>query len=66
METWGIPLAIVTMLYVAVCFGVIAHRNGRNPIVYGVLSILSPVNLVILGVWAFRPRHPEIGPPAEG
>ena len=40
-------------LYVAICFGKIAAKHGRNPILYGVLSVISPVNLIILGIWAF-------------
>jgi ABC-type uncharacterized transport system permease subunit len=55
METWGIPLAIAINIYVAVCFAFIAKKYGKNPILYGVLSILSPINLVILGYWAFSP-----------
>jgi hypothetical protein len=46
-------LITVLVVYVAVCFGRIAARHGRNPWLYGVLSVVSPVNLVILGVWAF-------------
>ncbi|MBL8992182.1 MAG: hypothetical protein JNM63_02500 [Spirochaetia bacterium] len=41
------------MLYIAICFGKIAAKNGKNPILWGILSILSPVNLIILGIWAF-------------
>ena len=40
-------------MYVAVCFGKIAAKHGRNPILYGILSLISPVNLIMLGVWAF-------------
>ena len=40
-------------VYVAVCFGKIAAKHGRNPILYGILSVISPVNLIILGFWAF-------------
>ncbi|MFQ6052597.1 MAG: glycosyltransferase, partial [Candidatus Hydrothermarchaeota archaeon] len=28
-------------------------KHGKNPILHGVLSIITPVNLVILGYWAF-------------
>lgn len=38
---------------VAACFGRIAAKHGRNPWLYGLLSIVSPINLVILGIWAF-------------
>jgi hypothetical protein len=41
------------IVYVAVCFGKIAGKRGNNPILYGLLSVISPVNLIILGIWAF-------------
>lgn len=44
---------ICLVVYVAVCFGRVAAKHGRNPILYGILSVISPVNLIILGVWAF-------------
>jgi hypothetical protein len=44
---------ILLAVYVAVCFGKIAHKHGRNPFLYGILAIIVPVNLVILGYWAF-------------
>lgn len=53
MEGLGWFLISVLILYVAVCFGKIAAKHGKNPILFGVLSVLSPVNLIILGVWAF-------------
>jgi apolipoprotein N-acyltransferase len=43
----------LVVVYVAVCFGKIAAKHGKNPILYGILSIISPVNLIILGYWAF-------------
>jgi|GEM_PF-932963 len=46
-------IIIVLILYIAVCFGRIASKNGRNPILWGILSIISPINLIILGYWAF-------------
>jgi hypothetical protein len=45
--------------YIAVCFGKIAARNGRNPLLYGLLSVISPVNLIILGIWAFSGADKE-------
>lgn len=48
---------VALVLYVAVCFGLIARRNGRNPFLYGLLSVISPFNLVALGIWAFRPSR---------
>jgi hypothetical protein len=49
----GWSLAILIALYVAVCFGRIAKKHGWNPRLYGLLSIVSPVNPIILGYWAF-------------
>jgi hypothetical protein len=49
----GIVLSILIPAYVAVCFGKIAGKHGKNPWLYGILSIISPVNLIILGYWAF-------------
>ena len=48
-----ILLLIVIALYIAVCFGRIAAKHGKNPWLFGILSIISPVNLIILGYWAF-------------
>ena len=53
MESFGWVMTAIILAYVAVCFGKIAAKHGRNPVLYGVLSIVSPVNLVILGWWAF-------------
>ena len=49
----GMSLGGLALIYVAVCFGMIARRMGKNPWLYGILSIISPVNLIILGIWAF-------------
>jgi hypothetical protein len=51
---WIIPMVVV--VYVAVCFGKIAARHGKNPILYGILSVISPINLIILGFWAFSKK----------
>lgn len=51
-------LGMVT-LYIAICFGKIAAKNGKNPILWGILSVLSPVNLIILGIWAFSKKKSE-------
>ena len=53
MDTLGWSVVAIVLVYVAVCFGKIAAKHGKNPILYGVLSIISPVNLIILGYWAF-------------
>jgi len=53
VTTWWLVGLAVVLAYIAVCFGRIAGKHGRNPVLYGVLSIISPVNLILLGVWAF-------------
>jgi apolipoprotein N-acyltransferase len=53
MNTLGWIVVTILLIYIAVCFGKIAGKHGKNPILYGVLSIISPVNLFILGYWAF-------------
>ncbi len=53
MTTWEFGLTAALLVYIAVCFGKIAARNGKNSFLYGLLSIISPVNLIILGIWAF-------------
>jgi hypothetical protein len=60
MNTIGYVIVILLALYVAVCFGKIAAKHGKNPILYGLLSIISPLNLIILGYWAFSDvDHPS-------
>ncbi len=49
----GRLLFILLVIYMAVCFGKIAAKHGKNPYLFGILSIISPVNLIILGYWAF-------------
>ncbi|MFQ6115352.1 MAG: hypothetical protein ACE5NG_14935, partial [bacterium] len=53
MNTLGWIIITILLIYVAVCFGKIAAKHGKNPVLYGILSIISPVNLIILGYWAF-------------
>jgi hypothetical protein len=53
MVPWEFALTGALVIYIAVCFGKIAARHGKNPILYGFLSIISPINLIILGIWAF-------------
>jgi hypothetical protein len=59
MNTWGLILSIIVFCYIAVCFGKIAARYGKNPILYGILSVISPINLIILGYWAFSGNDPH-------
>lgn len=53
MDTLGWVVVAIILIYVAICFGKIAAKHGKNPILFGILSIISPVNLIILGYWAF-------------
>jgi hypothetical protein len=53
MATLGWIVVVIMVVYIAVCFGKVAAKHGKNPILYGVLSIITPVNLIILGYWAF-------------
>lgn len=53
METFGWIILALLMVYVAVCFGKIAAKHGKNPILYDILSIISPINFFLLGYWAF-------------
>jgi hypothetical protein len=53
MNTLGWVVLAIVLVYIAVCFGIIAAKHGKNPILYGILSIVSPVNLILLGYWAF-------------
>jgi hypothetical protein len=53
MDALGPVLMAIVLIYIAVCFGMIAAKHGKNPILYGILSVVSPVNLIILGYWAF-------------
>lgn len=49
----------VLLAYIATSFGRIAAKHGKNPILYGMLSIISPINLIILGYWAFSDFETE-------
>ncbi|NCO24071.1 MAG: hypothetical protein GW897_03015 [bacterium] len=53
MNTLGWIMMVVGLIYIAVCFGKIAAKHGKNPILFGILSIISPINLIILGYWTF-------------
>ena len=46
-------LVAALVVYIAVCCGKIAAKHGKNPWLYGILSVISPINLIILGYWAF-------------
>ena len=53
MNSLGWMIAVIVCIYIAVCFGKVAAKHGKNPILFGILSIISPINLIILGYWAF-------------
>jgi len=37
-------------------FGRITAKHGKNPILYGLLSVISLINLIILGIWVFSEK----------
>ncbi len=41
------------IIYLGLCAGLIAQKHGKNPVLYGLGAVISPINLIILGVWAF-------------
>ena len=53
MPTYALVLVAILLIYIALSFGKIAAKHGRNPILFGILSIVQPVNLIILGYWGF-------------
>ena len=53
-----LSLGVLLIIYIAVCCGKIASKYGKNPILYGVLSVISPINLIILGYLAFSDWQP--------
>jgi hypothetical protein len=53
MDVAGWIVVGLIAAYIAVCGGMIAAKHGRNPVLYGILSVVSPVNLILLGYLAF-------------
>jgi hypothetical protein len=43
------------VVYIGMCAGMIAQKHGKNPVLYGLLAVISPFNLILLGLWAFGP-----------
>ncbi len=41
------------IIYVGFCAGLIAQKHGKNPLLYGLIAVISPLNLIMLGWWAF-------------
>ena len=59
MDTLGKIILPIILVYIAVCFGKIAAKYGKNPLLFGILSIITPINLIILGYWAFSGTKKE-------
>ncbi|NVM56063.1 MAG: hypothetical protein HWN66_20360 [Candidatus Helarchaeota archaeon] len=59
MDTLGKIILPIILVYVAICFGKIATKYGKNPLLFGILSIITPINLIILGYWAFSGTKEE-------
>jgi threonine/homoserine/homoserine lactone efflux protein len=41
------------VVYIGLCAGMIAAKHGKNPLLYGLIAVISPLNLILLGIWAF-------------
>jgi hypothetical protein len=59
VDTVGKIMLPIIFVYIAVCFGKIAAKHGTNPLLFGILSIITPINLIILGYWAFSGTKKE-------
>ena len=46
-------IMLLVFIYVPICIGKIASKLGRNGVLFGLLSVLPIVNLIILGILAF-------------
>ena len=60
MEIWQFAIVFGLIAYLGLCFGALAKRNGLNPWLWGAISVVSPINLLVLGYWALRGRLPLI------
>lgn len=56
-ETSPYLVAILTV-YIGLCAGLIAQKHGKNPLLYGFLSI-TPLIFIVLGIWAFSSYENE-------
>lgn len=52
MDILGKVILPIILVYVAVCFGKIAAKYGKNPFLFDIFSIITLINLIILGYWA--------------
>lgn len=41
------------IIYIGLCAGMIAAKHGKNPLLYGLMAVITPFNLIVLGWWAF-------------
>ncbi|HEY3374112.1 MAG TPA: hypothetical protein VGK02_03500 [Candidatus Aquicultor sp.] len=60
----AIPGALIS--YIIVCSALIARKHGKSPYIYGLLSVVSPINLIILGYWAFSDYESDAWREARG
>ncbi len=58
LELWQAAIIAGLIGYIAVCFALVARRNGLNPWLWGALAVVSPVNLIVLGYWAITGHLP--------
>jgi len=59
VDILGKIILSIILVYIAVCFGKIAAKYGKNSLLFGILSIITPINLIILGYWAFSDTKKE-------
>ena len=52
-ETINVYLVAGFIVYLGMCAGLIAAKHGKNPLLYGLMAVITPFNLILLGVWAF-------------
>jgi len=41
LESFGWVIGAIIVIYIAVCFGKIASKHGKNPILYVILRLLQ-------------------------
>lgn len=58
-QTINVYVVAGIIVYVGMCGGLIAAKHGKNPVLYGLLAVISPLNLILLGIWAFGPFERE-------
>jgi len=59
VDILGKVILPIILVYVAVCFGKIAAKYGKNPLLFGILSVITPINLIILGYCTFSDTKEE-------